>query len=152
MCLCSLSCVQLFAIPLTVACQAPLSMKFSRQEYWNRLPFRSPEDLPNTDSNPSPIILTFVEIRSQEWILQGYNHRVVQLCSFLKFQGRICSLSLPASRECLHSFAYSFITPTPASIITSPSLTLALLPPPFTFKDTCVYIVSSGKSRRHSLS
>ena len=56
--------------------QAPLSMKFSRQEYWSRLPFRSPEDLPNTDSNPSPIILTVVEIRSQEWILQGYNHRV----------------------------------------------------------------------------
>ena len=51
-------------------------MKFSRQEYWSRWPFRSPEDLPNTDSNPSPIILTVVEIRSQEWILQGYNHRV----------------------------------------------------------------------------
>ena len=29
----SLSCVQLFATPWTVACQAPLSMGFSRQEY-----------------------------------------------------------------------------------------------------------------------
>ena len=29
------SCVQLFAIPWTVACQAPLSMGFSRQEYWS---------------------------------------------------------------------------------------------------------------------
>ena len=28
--------------PLTVACQAPLSMGFSRQEYWNGLPFPSP--------------------------------------------------------------------------------------------------------------
>ena len=27
-------------------CQAPLSMEFSRQEYWNALPFPSPEDLP----------------------------------------------------------------------------------------------------------
>ena len=29
-----LSCVRLFATPLTVACKAPLSMGFSRQEYW----------------------------------------------------------------------------------------------------------------------
>ena len=34
-----LSHVWLFATPWTVACQAPLSMGFSRQEYWNRLPF-----------------------------------------------------------------------------------------------------------------
>ena len=32
------SCVQLFATPLTAACQIPLSMGFSRQEYWNGLP------------------------------------------------------------------------------------------------------------------
>ena len=32
-----LSCVRLFATPWTVACQAPLSMKFSRQEYWSEL-------------------------------------------------------------------------------------------------------------------
>ena len=36
--------VQLFATPWTVACQAPLSMRFSRQEYWGRLPFPSQED------------------------------------------------------------------------------------------------------------
>ena len=41
------SCVQLFATQLTVACQAPLSMGFSRQEYWSGLPFPSPEDLPD---------------------------------------------------------------------------------------------------------
>ena len=34
-----LSRVQLFATPSTVAYQAPLSMGFSRQEYWNGLPF-----------------------------------------------------------------------------------------------------------------
>ena len=39
-------CVQLFATPLTVACQAPLSMGFSRQEYWSGLPFPSQGDLP----------------------------------------------------------------------------------------------------------
>ena len=42
-----LSCVQLFATPWTVACQAPLSMEFSRQEYWSGWPFPSPGDLPN---------------------------------------------------------------------------------------------------------
>ena len=37
----SLSCVRLFATPWTVAYQAPLSMGFSRQEYWTGLPFPS---------------------------------------------------------------------------------------------------------------
>ena len=34
-----------FVTPQTIACQAPLFMGFSRQEYWNRLPFPTPEDL-----------------------------------------------------------------------------------------------------------
>ena len=40
------------AIPWTVACQAPLSMGFSRQEYWSELPFPSPEDLPDPGIKP----------------------------------------------------------------------------------------------------
>ena len=43
----SLSHVQLFATPWTVAYQASLSMGFSKQEYWSGLPFPSPGDLPN---------------------------------------------------------------------------------------------------------
>ena len=35
------------APPWTVDCQAPLSMGFSRQEYWSGLPYPSPGDLPN---------------------------------------------------------------------------------------------------------
>ena len=46
MCAQSLSCVQLFVTSWTVACQAPLSMGFSRQEHWSGLPFPSPGDLP----------------------------------------------------------------------------------------------------------
>ena len=38
---CMLSHVLLFMTPWTVACQAPLSMEFSRQEYWSELPFIS---------------------------------------------------------------------------------------------------------------
>ena len=41
----SLSCIQLFATPWTIACQASLPMEFSRQEYWNGLPFPPPRDL-----------------------------------------------------------------------------------------------------------
>ena len=37
---------QMFAAPWTPAHQAPLSMEFSRQEYWSGLPFPSPGDLP----------------------------------------------------------------------------------------------------------
>ena len=47
-----LSRVQLFATPRTVACQAPPSMVFSRQEYWSGLPFPSPEDLPDPGIEP----------------------------------------------------------------------------------------------------
>ena len=42
--------VQLFVTPWTVAHQAPLSMGFPRQEYWNGLPLPSPRDLPNEGS------------------------------------------------------------------------------------------------------
>ena len=42
-----LSCVRLFVIPLTAAHQAPVSMEFSKQEYWGRLPFPNPGNLPD---------------------------------------------------------------------------------------------------------
>ena len=41
-----------FAIPWTVACQAPLSMGFPRQEYRSGLPFPSPGDLPDSRIKP----------------------------------------------------------------------------------------------------
>ena len=41
-----------FAAPWTVACLAPQSMEFSRQEYWSGLPFPSPEDLCNPGIEP----------------------------------------------------------------------------------------------------
>ena len=40
------------ATPWTVACQAPLSMEFSRQEYWSGFPFPSPRDLPDPGVEP----------------------------------------------------------------------------------------------------
>ena len=49
---CVLSCVQLIVTPWTVACRAPLSMGFSRQEHWSGLPFPSPGDLSNPGIEP----------------------------------------------------------------------------------------------------
>ena len=48
----SLSCVRLFATPWTAAHQAPPSVGFFRQEYWNGLPFPSPGDLPDPGIKP----------------------------------------------------------------------------------------------------
>ena len=46
-----------FATPRTIACQAPLSMGFSRQEYWSGLPCPHPGDLPNPAIEPrSPVL------------------------------------------------------------------------------------------------
>ena len=54
----SLSRVQLFVTPWTVAYQAPLSIGFSRQECWSGLPFPSPGDLPDPGIEPgSPTLL-----------------------------------------------------------------------------------------------
>ena len=50
--------VQLFAIPWTIAYQAPLSMEFSRQEYWSGLPLSSPGDLSNPGSEPRSSCIT----------------------------------------------------------------------------------------------
>ena len=46
------SCVWLFVTPWTVACQAPLSMGFPRQEHWSELAFPSPWDLPHPGIEP----------------------------------------------------------------------------------------------------
>ena len=59
MCVCVLSrfsCVWLFATPWMIACQTPLFMGFSRQEYWSGLPCPPPGDLPCPGTKPvSPV-------------------------------------------------------------------------------------------------
>ena len=53
------SLVRLCVTPQTAARQAPLSLGFSRQEYWGELPFPSPGDLPGSGLQPaSPILAT----------------------------------------------------------------------------------------------
>ena len=57
-----LSHIQLFTTPVQLF--APLSMEFSRQEYWNGLPFPTPEDIPTQGGNqqllPSSALFTIV--------------------------------------------------------------------------------------------
>ena len=60
-----LSHVQLFATPRTVACQASLSMRFPRHEYWSGLPFPLPGDPPNSGIEPA----SHVSLCIGRWVL-----------------------------------------------------------------------------------
>ena len=76
--LCMLTCVQLFATPWTVAHQAPLSMEFSRQEYWSGLPFPSLGYLPDLGIKTSSpvsciagwILSYFATKETRKWMTQ----------------------------------------------------------------------------------
>ena len=50
--------VQLLATPWTIVFQAPLSMRFSKQEHWSGLPFSSPGDPPKPGIQPTSLALT----------------------------------------------------------------------------------------------
>ena len=75
-----LSGVQLFVAPETVAHQAPLSMEFSRQEYWCGLPLPSPGDLLNPRIEPTSVAspaltdigeaITKYQVPQAEWLQQ----------------------------------------------------------------------------------
>ena len=69
--------VRLFVTPWTVACQGPLSMGFSRQEYWGGLPFPPPGNLPDPGTEPSSLTSSALASRffitSTTWETQGYN-------------------------------------------------------------------------------
>ena len=58
------TCVRLFVTPWTVAHQAPLSMGFSRQEYWSGLPFPTPGDLLTWGWNPHLLHLLHWQVHS----------------------------------------------------------------------------------------
>ena len=69
----SLSCVQLFVAPWTVAYQTPLSMGFSRQEYWSGLPFLSPGDLPDLGIEPGSPALQADALTSKPEVISSYH-------------------------------------------------------------------------------
>ena len=59
----SLSHVRLFVAPWTVAYQAPLSIEFSRQEYWSELPFPPLGNIPNSRIKPTSLVSPALEGR-----------------------------------------------------------------------------------------
>ena len=65
------SCVQLFAIPWTVACQAPLSMGLCRQEHRSRLSCPSPRIFPSQGSNLHLLHLLHWQVSSLSLVLPG---------------------------------------------------------------------------------
>ena len=91
-CACMLSrfsCVQLFATPWTVACQAFLSMGFSRQEYWRGLLCPPPQNLPDPEIEPGSPASTALQADSVplshlgrwEMLLSWWEHGIPHLSS-----------------------------------------------------------------------
>ena len=79
-CVCAqfFSRVLLFLAPWTVACLAPLSMGFPRQEYWSGLPFTTPGDLPDPGIEPSSLILLHWQVDSLSLASLGLTSLVAQ--------------------------------------------------------------------------
>ena len=75
----SFSCIKLFMTIWTIACQAPLSMDFSRQEYWSGLPFPSPGDLSNSGIEPVSLMSPTLAGRFP-LVLPGKPH--VYICTY----------------------------------------------------------------------
>ena len=75
-----------------VACQAPLSMEFSRQEYWTRLPFPTLVNLPNSESESSPLACPelagrfFFKIHLCFFFLCGYIYEIYEHSGLITFQ------------------------------------------------------------------
>ena len=79
---CHFSHVWLFVTPWTVACQAPLSTGFSRQEYWSGLPFRSPGDLPKAGIKPKSPTLAGIFFTTEP-PGKPYNLAILDACMHL---------------------------------------------------------------------
>ena len=76
------SVAQLCPALVTVACQAPLSMGFPRQEYWNGLPFPTPRDLPGPGIKPASLALAgrfFTTIATWEVHVSGCFLKIIWL-------------------------------------------------------------------------
>ena len=62
------------ATPWTMACQAPLSMGFPRQDYWSGLPFPSPGDLLNPGREPTSPVSPAMQVDSLPAVNKSYHH------------------------------------------------------------------------------
>ena len=74
--------VRLFATPWTVAHQAPLSMGFTRQEYWSGLPCPSPGHLPDSGINPMTPASPALQMDSNRYTTREAQGAVVFIYKF----------------------------------------------------------------------
>ena len=101
--------------PWTVACQASLSVEFSRQEYWSGLPFSTPGDIPNPEIGPESPVSPVLAGRFFTTVTPGKPHYIRMLTfkkksayafqkaannTNLNTQCYVCLWSFPAPRVC----------------------------------------------------
>ena len=81
-CVCAqlFSWVQLFATPPTVNHQVPLSLKFFREEYWSKLIFPPPGDLPNPGIKSAPLVMPALAGRFFTSVPPGKLHHLMKNC------------------------------------------------------------------------
>ena len=77
-----LICVHLLVTPWTVACQAPLSMGFSRQEHWSELPCSPPGDLPDPEIKPLFPVSPVLQVDSLLLSHQGSLHALPYIINY----------------------------------------------------------------------
>ena len=103
------SCVQLFATLWAVACQAPLSMGFPRQENWSGLPYLPPGDLPNPGIEPvslaSPALAGSSFTTRATWEALSRSLLLLLLSRFSRV--RLCATPQTAAHQAPPSLGFS---------------------------------------------
>ena len=130
-----LSHVQLFATLWTVACQAPLSMGFSRQKYQSGLPFPPTGDLPNPGIDLRSPLTAGKSLLSETPGKHIYTLSSVQSLSRVRLfvtpwiAARQASLSITISRSSLRLTSIESLMPSSHLILCRPLLLLPPVPP-----------------------
>ena len=111
----SLSCVWLFATPQTSACQVPLSMGLSRQEYWSGLSCPLPGDLPT--SGPPALQADSLPLSHQASPHRKcIEHWIWSLCQDAKFSTNT-KFSMPSALTLPHQSSQSGSPPSPGALV-----------------------------------
>ena len=119
-----------------IACQAPVSMEFSRQEYWSRYPFPYPGDLPDPQIEPGSSTLQVDSLLSQPPV-------VVQSLSCVQFfvtswtAAHLASLPFSISRSLLKLISIELMMPSSHIILCHP----LFLPPSIFSSISCCLVV-----------